>query len=268
MKLAFTNLACPEWGIETIVAKAVEYGYHGVELRSHGDNSVLYPNPPLKYRKYVKSLFKLKWLEICCVSAYSRFATDDEKSLDENRQILIDDILLARDLGAPLVRSFLGENNALSHQEIIAHAADYINYCCDFAHGLGIKVVFETHDAWCSGALMKLAFEKITSKGAAVLWDVVNNQQQGETAKGFFDVIGERCAHIHMKDSIDRPDGSHEYCHMGRGTSEAAECVDLLRGIGYQGYITFEWEKRWHPEIPDADEALPKFVEYMHTLNI
>jgi len=266
MKLSFTNLGCPDWGLETIAERAAEYGYDGVELRSHADNTILYPNPPLKYRKYVKSLFDAKGLDICCVSAYSRFATGDEKLLDENKQILVDDILLARDLGAPFVRSFLGENNELTHQEIIAHAAGYINYCCDFADGLGVKVVFETHDAWCSGDLMKLAFDKITSNGAAILWDVVNNQLQGETAKGFFDIIGERCAHVHMKDSVNLPDGSHQYCFMGEGTAEVTECVDLLRKANYQGFITFEWEKRWHPDLPEPELALPQFVRYMRTL--
>jgi len=266
MKLAFTNLACPDWDLETIAAKAAEYGYDGVELRSHSDNKLLFPNPPLSHRRYVKSLFDKYNLDICCVSAYSRFATGDVKLLEENKQILVDDILLARDLGAPVVRSFLGENKELTHREIINHSADYLNYCGDLAHALGIKVVFETHDAWCSGALMKMAFEKITSEGAAVLWDLVNNQYMGESAKGFFDAVGERCAHVHIKDSTEQPDGAHKYCYMGDGTAEAVECVNLLRGVNYQGYITFEWEKRWHPEIAEPEDALPRFVPYMRSI--
>jgi len=266
MKLSFSNLGCPDWDLETIASKAAEYGYDGVELRSHGDNAVLYPNPPLKYRRYVKKLFDDKGLDICCVSAYSRFATNDEKALDENRQILADDILLARDLGAPIVRSFLGESKTLTHREIIDNAADYLNYCGDLARSFGVTVAFETHDAWCGGALMKMAFEKITSKGAAVLWDMVNNQMQGETTGGFFDAVGERCAHVHMKDFISAPDGSHKYCFMGDGEAEVKDCLNLLRRAGYEGYISFEWEKRWHPEIANPEEAFPRYVKFMRGL--
>jgi len=266
MKLSFSNLGCPDWDLETIAARAAEYGYDGVELRSHNDNNLLYPNPPLNHRKHVKSLFDAKGIEICCVSAYSRFAGDDEKMLDENKQILVDDILLARDLGAPIVRSFLGENSALTHQEIIDCAADYLNYCGDLAHAFGIKVVFETHDVWCGGELMKMVFDKVTSKGAAILWDLVNNQMQGETADGFFNIIGERCAHVHMKDYVTTPDGGHKYCYMGDGEAEVRECLKLLRGIGYDGYISFEWEKRWHPEIAEPEEAFPRYVKFMRGL--
>jgi len=266
MKFSFSNLGCPDWDLETIASKAAEYGYDGVELRSQNDNPFLFPNPPLKHRRHVKSLFDAKGLDICCVSAYSRFATSDEKTLEDNKQILVDDILLARDLGAPVVRSFLGENKDLTHQEIINHSSDYLNYCGDLALSLGIKVVFETHDAWCSGKLMKLAFDKITSKGAAVLWDLVNNQLQGETAAGFFGVIGERCAHVHMKDFIKKPDGATEYCFMGDGLAESRECMELLRSMNYQGYVSFEWEKRWHPEIPGPEEAFPGYVKFMKSI--
>ena len=36
-----------------------------------------------------------------------------------------------------------------------------------------------------------------------------------------------------------------------------------LRGIGYAGYLSFEWEKRWHPEIEDPEVAFPRYIEYM-----
>ena len=266
MKYSFTNLGCPDWNLEEIAAKAAEYGYDGVELRSHSDNPYLYPNPPLSQRKYVKDIFDRHRISICCISAYSQFATSDDKILEQNKQILIDDIILARDLNAPMVRSFLGQNKDLTNGQIIEYAAPYLNYCADFADLLGIKVVFETHDVWCGAELMKLAFSKITSKGAAILWDVANNHEQGETVKGFFDSVGLKCAHIHMKDLRKDADGKTKLCLTGDGEVQIKECVDLLKSIGYQGYITFEWEKRWHPDIEEPEIALPHFIEYMKSL--
>lgn len=266
MKFSFTNLGCPNWNLEETAAKAAEYGYDGVELRSHSDNPYLFPNPPLSHRKYVKDLFGSHNLEICCISAYSRFADSDAKTLEENRQILIDDIILARDLNAPMVRSFLGENKNLTNAQVIEYAAPYLNYCADFADLLGIKIVFETHDAWCGSDLMQLAFSKITSKGAAILWDVANNHDQGESVKSFFSAIGSKCAHIHMKDLYKTPDGKSKLCLTGDGEVEIKECIGLLKNADYQGYITFEWEKRWHPDIEDPEIALPHFIKYMKSL--
>ncbi|MCL2771822.1 MAG: sugar phosphate isomerase/epimerase [Oscillospiraceae bacterium] len=266
MKFSFTNLACPNWNLEEIAAKAAEYGYDGIELRSHSDSTCLYPNPPLSHRKYVRDVFAKHGIEICGICAYSQFASSDEKNLEQNRQILIDDIILARDLNVPVVRSFLGENPNLTNEQVIDYAAPYLNYCADFADLLGIKVAFETHDAWCGGELMKLAFSKITSKGAAVLWDVGNNYERGESVKGFFDAVGTKCAHIHMKDLYKDKDGKTKLCLMGEGEVPVKECLEALRSIDYQGYISFEWEKRWHPDIEEPEIALPQFIEYMKNL--
>ena len=266
MKFSFTNLGCPDWNLEETAKKAAEYGYDGVELRSHGDNPYLYPNPPLSRRHSIRDIFEKHKINICCVSAYSQFASSDEKILEQNRQILIDDIILARDLNAPLVRSFLGQNPGFTNAQIIEYAAPYLNYCADFADLLGIKVVFETHDVWCGAELMKLAFSKITSKGAAILWDVGNNHSAGESLKGFFDATGHKCAHIHLKDFHRDAGGKIKYCLTGRGEVPVKECIELLRESDYQGYVTFEWEKRWHPDIEEPEAALPQFIEYVKSL--
>ena len=39
--------------------------------------------------------------------------------------------------------------------------------------------------------------------------------------------------------------------------------LEALAGIGYKGYYSFEWEKRWHPEIEDPEVAFPHFAETM-----
>jgi hypothetical protein len=33
-----------------------------------------------------------------------------------------------------------------------------------------------------------------------------------------------------------------------------------LRGIGYQGWVTFEWEKAWLPGIAGPEEVLPDAI--------
>jgi fatty-acyl-CoA synthase len=38
-----------------------------------------------------------------------------------------------------------------------------------------------------------------------------------------------------------------------------------LREIKFDGYVSFEWEKKWHPEIPDATVALPHFKNWFRS---
>ena len=42
--------------------------------------------------------------------------------------------------------------------------------------------------------------------------------------------------------------------------------ISRLRQDGYEGFYSFEWEKRWHPELPEPERALPRYVDFMRAL--
>jgi hypothetical protein len=42
--------------------------------------------------------------------------------------------------------------------------------------------------------------------------------------------------------------------------------VDYLVSVGYSGFAVCEYEKWWHPELPDPMEALPKELSYVKAL--
>ena len=42
--------------------------------------------------------------------------------------------------------------------------------------------------------------------------------------------------------------------------------ISRLRQDGYEGFYFFEWEKRWHPELPETERALPRYVDFMRAL--
>jgi glucosamine-6-phosphate deaminase len=51
----------------------------------------------------------------------------------------------------------------------------------------------------------------------------------------------------------------------GEGDVPAARVLLWLLSSGYDGWVSFEWEKRWHPEIAGAEVALPHFVRWAAT---
>ncbi len=40
----------------------------------------------------------------------------------------------------------------------------------------------------------------------------------------------------------------------------------MLRKQGYDGWLIFEHEKRWHPELPEPDEIFPQFMDWIRWL--
>ncbi len=41
------------------------------------------------------------------------------------------------------------------------------------------------------------------------------------------------------------------------------QMLGLLAAGGYRGWISVEWEKRWHPEIADPQIALPQHLSVL-----
>jgi sugar phosphate isomerase/epimerase len=52
---------------------------------------------------------------------------------------------------------------------------------------------------------------------------------------------------------------------MSQGDVPLVEVLRLLSSGGYDGWIAFEWEKRWHPEIEEPEVALPDFIRVLRT---
>ena len=58
-------------------------------------------------------------------------------------------------------------------------------------------------------------------------------------------------------------EGESRLCLVGEGDLPLKEFLEVLKEGCYPGIYCLEWEKRWHPEIEDPEEAFPKYVERM-----
>lgn len=76
----------------------------------------------------------------------------------------------------------------------------------------------------------------------------------GETPEDAVRTLGSRIDLVHVKDARD--DG--ELVALGEGEVPVRESLAALAAAGYDGWLTVEWEKRWHPELADPKVALPR----------
>jgi sugar phosphate isomerase/epimerase len=51
----------------------------------------------------------------------------------------------------------------------------------------------------------------------------------------------------------------------GRGRVSFVEALTALTALQYDGFVSFEWEKYWHPEIEEPEVALPDFINVYRT---
>ena len=52
---------------------------------------------------------------------------------------------------------------------------------------------------------------------------------------------------------------------LGEGEVPVRDMLALLSAGGYQGWVSVEWEKRWHPEIDAPELALPQHLAVLGT---
>jgi sugar phosphate isomerase/epimerase len=251
--LAFSTLGCPAWSWERILRAATEYGYQAIELRGLQDHLENLPDaPPFTTTNRAEARRQLAdaGLTVCCVSSSGVVA---KRNVDHVRI----HAALARDLGCPLVRVFGGGLDPdLTHEDALARAAENLRAFGDAAVAEGVALVLETHDAFSTGKQVAELLALAAHPAAYALWDLHHPFRQGETPETTHRFLAPFLRHVHVKDGKNGA-----YTLMGEGDVPLAAMLDLIRTGGYDGPISLEWEKRWHPEIADPEIAFPQYAQ-------
>jgi sugar phosphate isomerase/epimerase len=266
LKLAFSTLGCPLWGIEQIAEAAVALGYRGVELRALGGDidlvrrSELQPGPILKTRRFLER----RGVVVCCVDTACSFHAADPKAQAENIEVALDHARIADALGAGLIRVFPNE---------VPLRATRAETCDRIAFGLRelarrlpprVTVGLETHGDFASGDAAVELVRLADHRNVGIVWDVANTVASGEDLRQSAAAVAPHLAHVHLRDA--RPVAGERLWQpvlAGRGRVPFADVVGALREVGYHGFVCFEWEKYWHPEIEDPEIALADFASSM-----
>jgi len=267
MKLAFTTLGCPNWDLSTILQRANEYGYAGVDFRGYlGEVDLRKASifAPAEIAQTAR-MFRDAGLAVSAMSSSAHMfdATPEKRqaSLDEMKAYAE----LARDVGAKFVRIFGGGLNGVPLEDALPVASQTLCHASNIAQQTGIVFVVETHDDWVATPPLARAFEMAGfPKSVEMLWDVHHPyRMKGESPETTWQNIGRHVRYTHWKDSIAKPDGGYTLCRFGQGDIPLKKIYDVMTAGGYDGWHTLEWEKRWHPEIAEPEVAFLDFVRVM-----
>lgn len=250
--LAFSTLGCPGWSWEQILRAAQDYGYDAIELRGLEDEMDLPRAAPFTPARRADARRQVEeaGLSVCCVSSSGTVAKNNVDHVRAHAE-------LARDLGCPLVRVFGGSLDAdRPHEETIREAAETLRTFGDAAQDEGVSIVLETHDAFSTGRQVAELLTLAAHPAVYALWDLHHPVRQGEVGQTTHHYLAPLTRHVHVKDSR-----AGAYTLMGQGDVPLVTLLDLLLDGGYDGPLSVEWEKRWHPEIADPEIALPQYAQ-------
>src|SRR5829696_5678462 len=268
MKLAFSTLGCPDWELGDVARAARACGYAGVELRALGGSLDLLSRPEFQPGRAARTR---EWLagegvEVCCVDTSCTFDSADDSERRRQVELAVRHCELAAALGAPLIRVFpdLVPTGA-TFEETRDRISDSLREVARLAPR-GVRVGLETHGDFARGHVTADIIRRADHPNLCVIWDAANTFASGEEVEESAAAVAPFLAHVHLRDA--RPMGREHWTPVlaGRGLVPFGRVVAALGKLDYRGYVSFEFEKYWHPEIEGPEVSLPDFAAAMRGL--
>lgn len=253
MRLCYSNLACPDWSFERTVEAVAAYGFDGLEIRLF-DGEVVTPGTSIAARRRAQAALSASGVAVA--------ALDTSLSLREGRRPFLDGVAamaeIAAQWGAPLIRVFGGPlpSAHLEREAALEEAGALLAQAAPVAGEHGVGIALETHDDFSSSHVVARAMQMAGGAVGAV-YDSHHPHRMGEQPSEVLEVLGSHVWHVQAKDARRLPgEDSWQLVPLGEGEVPVREMVRLLSARGYQGWLSLEFEKKWHPELAPPELAL------------
>jgi sugar phosphate isomerase/epimerase len=237
MRVAFSNLAAPGWTIERTVEAVQELGYEGLELRLLDGEPIDALELRPSTRRAVAAV--LAEIPLVCLDTSIELAGAFERALPAA-------IELAREWGTDLIRVFGGDVRDL----------DDVARRLEPLLAQDVTVALETHDHFASATRVAALVRIVGSPSFGAIWDLHHPTRVGESPADVVRELGWAVQLVHVKDARRHGD-DWELVPLGEGEVPVRESIAALRALGYDRWLSVEWEKRWHPELAEPEVALP-----------
>lgn len=255
----FSTLGCPELTLPEVCRLAEEFGIRNIEVRAlnHRTDLPQYALEAGLSSAHVRDLLQPFQGRIMVAGSDFRLVGGEPTQ----RNTLTKFCEWADTWDIPFVRVFGGGNpgSELTDSELV-EAIENVRWWREEKKKLNwrTEILLETHDA-LSGAAECAQLIALLDEPLGIIWDAHHTWRiAGESPAESWNQFGQWVRHVHIKDSIDKPSARHAYSYVlpGEGQVPNEEITALLRKVKFSGCVSFEWEKLWHPYLPDLREAL------------
>ncbi len=265
MKLSFSTIGCPAYAWTDIYPMAKDLGFDGVEIRGVAGNEFAPTAQPFLPRQRVRTraLLERIGLEISC------FSTNCELRDEIGRMDAQDDVMqyleLASEMGAPFVRVLLSRDIRPSGDVEDEPVIRALRQMASIASLYDVTILVETESDYADTARLARVLDAVDSPYVAALWDMHHPYRLfGESPETSIANLGKHLRYCHIKDSVI-VDGRVQYRMMGEGDMPLTHMLDVLKESGYDGYVTFEWVRKWARDVAIGEPGIvfPQFMNYV-----
>lgn len=267
MKRGFSTVAFSKLDYDKIIEAAKNNNMSGVEIRLDSSNTLF--GHPEEDTPMIAKAFKDAGVEISdigtsvCVKGYSEEIVKTFcKCLDITKAVSAK--------GARIfLANFLGKFTDVAPYDYNG-IVRVLKEACAYGDSIGVEVWVETHNEFSTGEVLSKLWEDVGYSNLKFIWDLIHPIERYESSEDTVRFIGDKIAHVHIKDGRKKDDKNeinYLYTKLGEGDLPTREMLTLLKRVGYDGYLSLEWEAAWRSEIKttytEPDALLSDFNAYL-----
>jgi len=255
MRPGFMSSVCPNQTLDELVETAQHYGYEGIEFRTEwGHGHCLELDATSAQLAAARRTLANGGIAASCIATSVKFNSLDAGDHFPHRETLRRAIVLAAQVGAPVIRTFsdgLPEDPA-QRDKVIGLAAESYAAVDGWAGEHGVTVLVETHTNM-KGQWARRILDKAGAENLAVLWHTGHHLMRGQSVDEAYGHIRGHVRHVHFTAQDD---------HAHVSDAENQRMFDLLARDGFAGFFSVEII---NPEDPAAVLAhhIAKYHTYM-----
>lgn len=274
MKIGFSSMACPDWELEQIVDQSRQMGYDGVELRGLAGRfhlpavAALAADP-----QAVRKLFQEAGVALVCLASDASFHARDPYDVADQKAKVREYIELAGALGTPFVRVLAGYTGRTRwfgfepREKTLARIAAALRDLAPVAAEQRVTLVLENQGDFVRSEDMWWVMDVVSHPAVAACYNPFNGMTVRERPTTAVPRLGRRTRLVQICDGQFDPAGRLiEFKPPGQGNVEIRRCVQILRGVGYAGYLMVAWPKLLVPELDGPEKVLPPAAKYLRSL--
>lgn len=290
MKIAGHTMGTPEYTVTEAIALFHKIGAEGAEIVvQDGYRSGISCNSDKETLLEIKKCAEKNAIEICCLTPYfSYFNSLDERLRQEEIEGIRKVIDYCYCLEARYIRIY-GGNLAAGDTEYLKERRDRLidslRFMGDSAMEKGVTLVVENHFNTMAVSAKESVelIRDVNHPAVRILYDQANLTFTGN--EGYQEAVSIQqryVSYMHVKDlvfkegtmfsssEVSHPDESERNVYtriVGEGIIEWPEILALVQKHGYDGWLSLEYERRWHPDdIPDASIGMEKSITHLRDI--
>lgn len=266
MKIGFSSLVCPSWDLPTIVSKAAELGFDGVELRGVRGELDLPRIPALRANPgSTRQMFAGANVELAGLVSSCTFDSRQRVELAHSRETLQEYIEMAAELRCPRVRMFLGDvQKGDTRHCTLARIAEELATIAPSAAEHGVTILIENNGDFVGSADAWYICDYVAHPAIRVAWNPCTAMTLCERPTISIPRLACRIEVFLVSDGqFDEMGYMSGFKVPGEGNVELSRAIDLLKGVFYSGYLMFSWPKLWEPSLPGPTDVLPRVQQFL-----